>query len=198
MKLEREKNMIYLTSDLHFCHNKEFLYQPRGFDNVEDMNNTIVKNWNSTVNINDDIYILGDLMLNDNKKGFDLLSSLNGKLHIILGNHDTDNRVKLYRQCWNVKEIVHATRLKYQNHHFFLSHYPCLCSNFDVDKPLKQRLISLCGHSHTKNQFQDMDKGLIYHVELDAHDCKPVDIETIIRRLYAYEIKEEVCGGKYE
>ena len=73
--------MIYFSSDLHFNHNKEFLYKPRGFDSVDAMNITIVNNWNSIVTDEDDVYILGDLMLGDNELGISLLKKLNGKLH---------------------------------------------------------------------------------------------------------------------
>lgn len=41
-------------------------------------------------------------------------------------------------------------------------------------------MINLCGHAHTTNPFADMDKGLIYHVELDAHGCYPISIDDII------------------
>ena len=39
--------MIYLASDLHFNHDKPFIYEPRGFTNVYDMNRAIIKNFNS-------------------------------------------------------------------------------------------------------------------------------------------------------
>jgi len=77
--------------------------------------------------------------------------------------------------------------IKINGYHFYLSHYPTITSNYDDDKPLNRRVISLCGHSHTNNRFQDMDKGLIYHVELDAHNNYPVDVETIIKDIKAYE-----------
>lgn len=32
----------------------------------------------------------------------------------------------------------------------------------------------------TQDKFQDFNKGLIYHVELDAHNNKPVLIDNII------------------
>ena len=64
---------IYLTSDLHFCHNREFLYKPRGFDSVWDMNKVIVESWNKVVGADDDVYVLGDLMLNDNDEGARLI-----------------------------------------------------------------------------------------------------------------------------
>ena len=30
--------MIYITSDLHFCHDRGFIYGPRGFKSVHEMN----------------------------------------------------------------------------------------------------------------------------------------------------------------
>lgn len=175
--------MIYFTSDLHLNHNKDFLYKPRGFDNVWDMNRAIVENWNSVVNPDDDVFVLGDLMLGGDaftQDSLNLIKSLKGRIHIILGNHDTDNRIELYyKDLYNVVSISFAERLKYNGYTFFLCHFPVLCSNVD-DKGLKHRTICLCGHAHTKDRFVDMNKGYIYHVELDAHDMKPVSIEEII------------------
>lgn len=184
--------MIYVTSDLHFGHNKPFIYEPRGFSSVDEMNNTIVENWNSIINWNDDVYILGDLMLNDNETGLKLLNQLNGRLHLIRGNHCTDARWKLYQDCDNVVEMCgYATVIKYSGYHFYLSHYPTLTANYDGDKPLKTRIINLCGHVHSLDKFSDMDKGLCYHVELDAHDNKVVSIETIIADIKKYISKKE-------
>ena len=41
--------MIYFTSDFHFAHKKPFLFEPRGFSNVEDMNRTIIENLESNM-----------------------------------------------------------------------------------------------------------------------------------------------------
>ena len=177
-------NNIYLTSDLHFCHNREFLYGPRGFTCVEDMNEAIISNWNSIIKKDDDVYLLGDLMLSDTEKGLECLSRLKGNIHIIRGNHDTDTR--LIRYIFgneNIKDIQEIKRLSYNNYNFYLSHYPTLCSNYDCDKPLNSRLINLCGHTHTQNWAKDMDKGLIYHCELDAHNNTPVLLDKIINDL---------------
>ena len=59
-------------------------------------------------------------------------------------------------------------------------------SNYDADKPLKARMISVCGHTHTKNWDSDLDKGLIFHAELDTHSCYPWRIETIIEYIKNY------------
>ena len=177
--------MIYLTSDLHLCHNKPFCFGPRGFSNVYEMNRSIVMNWHHIVQPEDEVYILGDMMLCDDVVGTALVKQLTGKIHLILGNHDTDQRAEIFKNCWNICEVTHATRLKYKGYHFFLSHYPCLTSNFDYDKPLKARLISLCGHTHTKDKFADWHLGPIYHVELDAHHCKPISLDQIIEDIEA-------------
>lgn len=172
--------MIYLTSDTHFCHDQNFLYEPRGFKSVWEMNESIVENWNHIVQPEDDVYVLGDLMLNDNDQGLKLIKSLKGTLHVVLGNHDTDARIALYSNCYNIAEINFAYRLKVGHYRCFLTHYPTLCGNLDDGKALGQHTINLCGHTHTKDKFADWDKGIIYHCELDAHDNKPVAIDTII------------------
>ena len=51
--------MIYFISDTHFNHDREFVYGPRGFKSVKEMNETLIKNWNETVTNEDDIYVLG-------------------------------------------------------------------------------------------------------------------------------------------
>ena len=174
---------IWITSDWHFCHSRSFLYEPRGFSNEYEMNDAIIKRYNEVVQPDDDIYCLGDCMLNDNEMGLYCIKQLKGNIHIIRGNHDSDTRIKLYSSCWNVVEICEGKYLNYNNYHFYLSHYPCLCSNWDYDKPLKSRTISLCGHTHTKDPFADWDKGLIYHCEVDTSACYPWHIDQIIDKI---------------
>lgn len=175
-----QEKKIFITSDTHFCHNREFLYTPRGSTSIEEMNEMVITNWNSVVGEEDEVYLLGDVMLNDDEVGLECLSRLNGIIHIIRGNHDTDNRLPKYFSAHNVKDILDIKRLRYNGYHFYLSHYPTLTDNFDSDKPLKSRVINLCGHSHTQDKWADISKGLIYHCELDAHNCTPVLLDDII------------------
>lgn len=182
--------MIYFCSDWHFNHDKPFVWQSRGFNSIEEMNEAIVFRHNFLVTPEDDVYCLGDCCMGpDLKANKKLISSMNGKLHIIKGNHDSDVRTEMYKACPNVVEICEGKYFKYGKYLFYLSHYPCLCSNLDVDKPLKMRRISLCGHSHTQDRFADWDKGLIYHVEMDAHFCLPVEINKIIT-----DIKDKIAS----
>lgn len=88
-------------------HNREFIYKPRGFDSVDEMNDTIIANHNNVVKPEDDVYLLGDLLLGgpDNlEKGLEMIRSLNGRLHLVRGNHDTDKRWEAYAALPNVVE----------------------------------------------------------------------------------------------
>lgn len=167
--------MIWITSDFHFCHNKEFIYGPRGFINVYNMNEEIIKRYNSVVHWSDEVYILGDCMLNDDRNGISYLNQLNGYKYIILGNHDSANRISLYRSVNGVVSIEWGYRLKHNGWIYILSHYPQITENYQE----KHKVISLCGHSHTKDPFLHWDQGLIYHCEVDAHDLYPVSIDQI-------------------
>lgn len=173
---------IWLTSDTHFSHNQPFLYEPRDFKNIDEHNEAIIQNWNSVVQPDDIVYHLGDVMLNDDEHGIKCLQRLNGHIRMVRGNHDSDNRLLKYADCWNVESVGDwALMIKDGKQSIYLSHFPTITSNYDVDKPLKARVLNLCGHSHTKDAFQDWDKGLIYHVELDAHDNKPVALEEVMK-----------------
>lgn len=180
-------NKVYFTSDLHFCHDKPFIYEPRGFSSVNEMNEQIIKNFNEIVDWNDDLYILGDCFLNNNEEGMSYMRRLPGKKHIVWGNHDTAVRQELM-ELEGFDCLGYANILKYDGYHFYLSHYPTATANNDMDKPLKRKVINLCAHLHTQNKFHDMRNniGFCYHVELDAHNNKPVLIDNIIEDIKSY------------
>ena len=174
--------MIFFSSDYHFGHDKEFLWGPRGLPSMFANSQAIVGNHNAIVKDEDDVYVLGDLMLGDNEYGLQMIKSLKGKLHIILGNHDTDTRIKLYEQLPNVVEITYAKVIKIGKQHYYLSHYPTICSNYD-DKPYHNHMINLFGHTHQKGNFYWLDEyeenPFMYHVGVDSHGCCPVSAEQV-------------------
>lgn len=155
------------------------------------MNHAIVENWNQLVNTEDEVYILGDIMLNDDQNGLMLLWNLHGHLHIIRGNHDTDNRVMEYVKCPNVEEIKYVHVMKYNGVRLYMSHYPTLVGNYDDGRSLRRGMLNLCGHSHTTDPFADWDKGRIFHVELDAHECKPILLDEILEKCERKLVQEK-------
>lgn len=183
---------IWFTSDLHLGHDKEFVWKERGFENVQQMNEAIVKRLNSKVAPEDTLYILGDVMLGDNSIGEKYFSQINGKKIIIIGNHDTNARIEIYKKY--VERIVYADKIKYAKHLFYLSHYPTLTTNYD-NTVTGKAVINLFGHTHQKENFFKYNDDMLhvnpfmYHVGVDSHDCYPVNIIDIID-----SIKEKLKG----
>lgn len=171
--------MIYFISDIHFNHDREFVYGPRGFKSIEEMNETIIKNWNETVTPDDQIYVLGDFFLGTDEEFIRrTLWRLNGQIYLIYGNHDTPAKIKLYEKtCGLVHCEGYATKIKYKKREFYLSHYPTLTAGLEQDP--NRAVINLFGHTHSKEKFYE-DRPYMYNVAADAHDNRPVSIDTII------------------
>jgi calcineurin-like phosphoesterase family protein len=170
---------IWVSSDWHFMHNRGFIYEPRGFQNVHEAANAILGNHNALVSPEDDVYVFGDLMLNNNEIGLEYIKSMNGKLHIIRGNHDTDTRVALYKELPNVVEVLDAAYLRYKGYHFYFTHFPCITANLEKES-LKQCTINIHGHTHSKDKFYQ-DMPFCFHCGVDAHDNEPVLLDDVIQ-----------------
>lgn len=179
--------MIWLTSDWHFNHDREFIWKARGFSSVQEMNEAIIQRHNALVRPDDDVYVLGDSSLGGgdaqilatNKA---LIERLNGRLHIIRGNHDTDRRVAMYESCKNVVgPVLYADMLHYKGYHFYLSHFPTLTSNLEKES-LKQCTCNLFGHTHQTTNFH-LDMPFMYHVGVDSHNCTPVLLDNLIEEM---------------
>lgn len=169
---------IFFTSDTHFAHDREFIWKSRGFNSVQEMDDEIIKRWNSIVSPEDIVYHLGDVYLGNEENGLKCLDQLNGHFFFILGNHDNDKRIsKLKRYgCTNL-----AMNFNYNGYRFFLSHYPCVTGSLQK-KCLKDCVCNLYGHTHQKNNFFN-DLPFMYHVGMDSHNCTPVSIDEIIEEM---------------
>ena len=168
-------------------HDREFIWKARGYNSIQEMNEDYVYKWNTTVSVEDDVYVLGDLMLGSSEN-IDYLARLNGKIHIVLGNHDTTTREYMYRELPNVVEIAEVgIRLRYKKYHFILTHYPMLTGNLERES-LKQMTCNLYGHTHQKTNFYE-DRPYMYHVGVDSHDGYPVLLDKVIEDMNA-KVKE--------
>ena len=52
------------------------------------MEEAIINNWNKRVKDDDVIYILGDLVRDDDVSAIQIFNKLKGRKHLIVGNHD--------------------------------------------------------------------------------------------------------------
>ena len=148
----------YLISDLHLQHQNVVKYCPwsRGhFQSVEEMNESIVDMWNSTVNPQDTVHFLGDFAMKFNIV-LEFLPRLKGQICWISGNHDAsfrqshkpqkaDQPIARMLSCNpNLKEVVMQKTLQVGNYKLLLNHFPWAG---DKDE-----------HSDEHNQYEDRFK----------------------------------------
>lgn len=100
---------LYFSSDHHFNHEKVIEYSDRPYDSLEEMHNELIINWNSVVDEDDTVFVVGDFSMREGVSSNELLSRLNGNKVMISGNHDPDIPLKAcYLELFNKGfEVVH-------------------------------------------------------------------------------------------
>lgn len=91
----------WLTSDLHLFHKNIIQYCSRPYEDEYKMNDAIVDVWNSTVDSEDRVIVVGDLTagLFDRKEQLaEIITRLKGKKVLVVGNHDHCSK-KWYREA---------------------------------------------------------------------------------------------------
>lgn len=89
--------MVYFTSDLHLGHRGIITMQNRPFTDIEEMNRTLINNFNCFVHKDDTVYILGDIAHHLTiPQAENLIRKLNGKKYLIKGNHDKNYDPSLF------------------------------------------------------------------------------------------------------
>lgn len=165
--------MKFFTSDHHFWHTNVIKYCGRPFTSIEQMNETLIKNWNDVVGPDDEVYCLGDFSM-----AFRPVEAythrLNGKKFLVPGNHDFCHSYhKKSRNLENRKKWIK----KYEDNGWIvlpeqttleipgvatvnMCHHPYTWANSGDDKELKDKYKDwrpkddgrwlICGHVHEK------------------------------------------------
>lgn len=111
---------IFIIGDPHFWHKNIINYCNRPFTTVEEMNETLMKNWNSVVGKQDIVYVLGDFALCGKDHIIEITQKLNGRKRLVLGNHDGAS-LETYRNAGFEYVYNHPIIL---DEFYILSHYP--------------------------------------------------------------------------
>lgn len=176
----------YFTSDLHLGH-ENILYSRTQFKSIEEMDKHIIQRWNETVKKTDEVYILGDMMFRNKKSPHYYLNQLNGKKHLIIGNHDNDWMRKMeidelysYFASVSTEQVIKINHIRYT-----LSHYPWI--EFQGSRYAKADNSSaymIHGHIHDKKDdtYKIIKEYLPFNLNCgqDICDFRPVTIEELI------------------
>jgi len=167
---------IFFYSDPHFFHEKIIGFCNRPWKTAEEMNSGLVTLWNETVRPIDDVYVLGDMFFDSTPETRrDVMSLLNGRVHLVRGNHDHSERIKDLPFEW-VKDYH---ELKWNHHKICLSHYPHI--SWDGDR---RGSWLLHGHCHGSKLIYPMsqrtcDVGMDAVIGSFPKTYKPRPIEMI-------------------
>lgn len=179
--------MIWLTSDCHFNHKNIIPYEPitRPFGSIQEMNETIISNWNSVVKETDEVWVLGDFFMGMLTEIEPILKRLNGKIHLVRGNHDQKNRIKIYEE--NGIDVHDIAYLQYKGRYFILCHFPNESEEFvRMVVEDNSEVVWLYGHIHSK-----APKGYVngtYHIGADTNNLTPISIQQIWEECWPQEI----------
>lgn len=115
-----DNSRIFLISDLHLSHRNIIKYTERPFSSVEEMNNSLINNWNSIITNNDRVFMLGDFCLAGKDKIIECGRALNGRKTLVWGNHESGSLKTYYAAGF---EMVSKYPILL-NDTYILSHYP--------------------------------------------------------------------------
>ena len=160
--------MIYFTSDTHFGDTRVLRIDRRPFRNTAEHDAALIANWNSRVSPEDEIWHLGDFAARRSDYAEQLLSQLNGRKHLIIGNNDSTETTSA--MGWS--SIQHYAELTIEGHLLILCHYP-----FRTWNQMGRRSINLHGHSHGK--LKPLPRQ--FDVGVDPRDLRPTTVAEILK-----------------
>jgi calcineurin-like phosphoesterase family protein len=149
--MNKERQKIWFTSDLHFLHGNSIVFHPERLEaagmsysdfevdrglSMEQYAEWLIGKWNETVKREDSVYILGDFSLANRERTEKVLRRLRGKKYLIFGNHDKACKglENYFEWCGDIKEAKFTeNQFKFidPNETFCveLCHYPLLTWN---------------------------------------------------------------------
>lgn len=134
----------YFISDTHFNHTNVIKYCNRPFETAEEMNNEIIKRWNSVVKKDDIVWFLGDWGMGGRNQIKSCIEKLNGKIRMIYGNHD-NLPLSFYQGCKNIEYVSkYPVVIKGM---FILSHAP-------MENLEGTGFFNIFGHIHTNEEYK--------------------------------------------
>lgn len=182
---------IFFTSDTHFYHTNIIKYCNRPFSSVEEMNQKLIENWNNTVSEHDTIFHLGDFMFKKNWE--EILSQLNGHIHLILGNHDCTTFKNKYRQYFD--SVQEQLTIKVEDIKLILTHFPLLCYHGSTEN--ESNIWNIHGHVHLcKNNNGNYERIKLtcptqYDVGVDFNNYTPISFNNL-KHIINTQIKNNI------
>ena len=99
---------IFLIADTHLGDDIIIKLENRPFKNSKEQTDSIVEKWNSVVNEDDIVYVIGDFLhIGCDSYHMEQAKKLNGKKYLVRGNHDTETDEFYISECGFAKVYDH-------------------------------------------------------------------------------------------
>lgn len=171
----------FFTSDTHFGHANIINLCKRPFNDASHMTEVLVSNWNSVVTDEDIVFHLGDFALGGSEVWNSILSRLNGRIYLILGNHDRKNIRAGY--LGKFVNVTPQMQIEIEKQSIYLNHYPFLCYGGQY-----RGVWQLFGHVHSGPSNTGADIARLpyllptqYDVGVDNNNYTPVSYKQVKR-----------------
>lgn len=172
-----KESKIFLIGDTHFMHRNIIKYCNRPFKDVEEMTESLIKNWNSVVDNNDIVYVIGDFALCGKQKIIEIGNQLNGHKRLILGNHDGAS-IATYREAGFEFVYNHPIVL---DDFYIISHIPMV--GISVNAPFA----NVFAHVHDDPTYKDCSCRS-FCVSAERINYTPILFEDIKALIKAQEV----------
>lgn len=166
----------FFIADTHFGHSKIIDYCNRPFNDVSEMDNYIINTWNQFVKKDDIVYHLGDFALGNIDKVAEYRSKLNGRIFLVMGNHDGYSVRKYYEAGF---DKVYDKPIIYQDF-FILSHQPLFITE-------NMPYANIFGHVHNNPEYTNYTSNT-FCVSCERINYKPILIDNIVDKMQNYEL----------
>ena len=178
MPAESNSARIWFTSDTHFGHARIIDYCKRPFSSVHHMNDVMIQNWNACVQPDDDVFHLGDYLWSMPLEALQRLRArLNGRIHLIPGNHDYGERLLEHGIVDSLLPAIHELEVSRAQARermlLVLCHFP-----LEEWNRFHRGSVHLHGHCHGRLPSRGLRR---FDVGVDAHHFRPVSLAEIIR-----------------
>lgn len=192
-----DASKVFFTSDTHFNHYNIIASCGRPFKDEIEMNEVFIKNWNSVVDNDSVVFHLGDFAWGGFKKWKDVRDRLNGRIILVIGNHDLRNLTETAK-----KELFEYTTqqmyLRIEGRPVYLNHYPFLCYAGIYREP-KDQVWALHGHIHLgPNSLEGKDVPRMqylfptqYDVGVDMNNYTPISWKEVKEKI-EYQVENNL------
>ena len=174
----------WIGSDLHFGHKRimTFCQETRSkYDDVNHMNESMVEEWNTLVDQDDQVILLGDIAFLSPHQAAGYLNRLNGTKILIIGNHDRHLlESHLFRDCFSA--IHEYLEFKHDGRDIVLFHFPIL-------QWAKMHYVSIHFYGHLHNKLSGLEGYRARNVGMDATGKILTLLDDAITDALAGEIK---------